>query len=298
MLGQYLVDVVRRQRRQLPHLRARRDRVQPAGRGVRGHRQGLRRRDPGRPTSTSRARGRVVEMLSEHTCQGWLEGYLLTGRHGLFSCYEAFIHLVDSMVNQHAKWLKTTREHRVAPADRLAQLPAHLARVAPGPQRLLPPGPRLHRPRREQEGRGGPGLPAAGHQHPAVDHAALPGQRALRERRGRRQAAVVRLAGRGGGRPALRPRARASGTGPPTTATTPTSCSACAGDVPTLEALAAVSLLREHLPDLRVRFVNVVDLMRLQDDTRAPARALATATSTPCSPPTGRWSSPTTATRG
>ena len=54
--------------------------------------------------------GRVVEMLSEHTCQGWLEGYLLTGRHGLFSCYEAFIHLVDSMVNQHAKWLKTTRE--------------------------------------------------------------------------------------------------------------------------------------------------------------------------------------------
>ena len=54
--------------------------------------------------------GRVVEMLSEHTCQGWLEGYLLTGRHGLFSCYEAFIHLVDSMLNQHAKWLKTTRE--------------------------------------------------------------------------------------------------------------------------------------------------------------------------------------------
>ena len=64
--------------------------------------------------------GRVVEILSEHTCQGWLEGYLLTGRHGLFSCYEAFIHLVDSMVNQHAKWLKTTRDDRVAPAHRLA----------------------------------------------------------------------------------------------------------------------------------------------------------------------------------
>jgi xylulose-5-phosphate/fructose-6-phosphate phosphoketolase len=55
-------------------------------------------------------RGRVMEILSEHTCQGWLEGYLLTGRHGLFSCYEAFVHIVDSMVNQHAKWLKTTRE--------------------------------------------------------------------------------------------------------------------------------------------------------------------------------------------
>ena len=157
--------------------------------------------------------GRVVEMLSEHTCQGWLEGYLLTGRHGIFSCYEAFIHLVDSMLNQHAKWLKTTREHRVAAADRLAELPAHLARVAPGPQRLLAPGPRLHRPRGQQEGRGGPGLPAAGHQHAAVDDAALPGQRALRQRRGGRQAAVVRLAGRRGGRPALRPRPRHLGLG-------------------------------------------------------------------------------------
>ena len=157
--------------------------------------------------------GRVVEMLSEHTCQGWLEGYLLTGRHGLFSCYEAFIHLVDSMVNQHAKWLKTTREHRVAPADRLAQLPAHLARLAPGPQRVLPPGPRLHRPRGQQEGRGRPGLPAAGHQHAAVDDAALPGEHALRQRRRGRQAAVVRLAGRRGGRPALRARAGHLGLG-------------------------------------------------------------------------------------
>ena len=67
-------------------------------------------RDPRRPTSTWRRDGRVMEVLSEHQCQGWLEGYLLTGRHGLFNCYEAFIHIVDSMFNQHAKWLKVTRD--------------------------------------------------------------------------------------------------------------------------------------------------------------------------------------------
>ncbi len=77
-----------------------------------------------------------MEVLSEHLCQGWLEGYLLTGRHGLFSCYEAFIHIIDSMFNQHAKWLKTTRAHRLAPADRLAELPAHQPCLAAGPQRL------------------------------------------------------------------------------------------------------------------------------------------------------------------
>ncbi len=109
--------------------------------------------------------GRVMEVLTEHLCQGWLEGYLLTGRHGLFSCYEAFIHIVDSMFNQHAKWLKVSRGDPVAAADRLAELPAHLARVAAGPQRLLAPGPRLHRPRGQQEGRDRARLPAAGRQH-------------------------------------------------------------------------------------------------------------------------------------
>ena len=69
--------------------------------------------------------GRVMEVLSEHLCQGWLEGYLLTGRHGLFNCYEAFIHIVDSMFNQHAKWLKVTRGHPLAAPDRVAELPAH-----------------------------------------------------------------------------------------------------------------------------------------------------------------------------
>ena len=86
--------------------------------------------------------GRVMEMLSEHMCQGWLEGYLLTGRHGLFSCYEAFIHIVDSMFNQHAKWLKTTRRHSLAAADCVAQLSADVARLAAGSQRLSAPGSR------------------------------------------------------------------------------------------------------------------------------------------------------------
>ena len=126
------------------------------------------------PTITSRPDGRVMEVLSEHLCQGWLEGYLLTGRHGLFNCYEAFIHIVDSMFNQHAKWLKVTREHRVAAADRVVQLPALLARLAPGPQRLLASGPRLHRPRHQQEGRGRARLPAAGRQLPAVGRRPLP----------------------------------------------------------------------------------------------------------------------------
>ena len=145
--------------------------------------------DRARATTTWPPDGRVMEVLSEHLCQGWLEGYLLTGRHGLFNCYEAFIHIVDSMFNQHAKWLKTTAAHPVAGADRVAELPAVLARVAPGPQRLLPPGPRIHRPRGQQEGRDRPGLPAAGRQHPAVGGRPLPAQPRLRQRHRRRQAA-------------------------------------------------------------------------------------------------------------
>ena len=133
--------------------------------------------------------GRVLDsMLSEHQCEGWLEGYLLTGRHGLFNCYEAFIHIVDSMFNQHAKWLKVTARAAVAADDRLAELPARLARLAAGPQRLHPPGPGLPRPRGQQEGRHRAGLPAAGRQLPAVGGRPLPAQPPLRQRRRRRQA--------------------------------------------------------------------------------------------------------------
>ncbi|GMA36297.1 hypothetical protein GCM10025876_25010 [Demequina litorisediminis] len=123
-----------------------------------------RREDDGAHTGPS---GRVIEMLSEHQCQGWLEGYLLTGRHGLFTSYEAFIHIVDSMFNQHAKWLKVSQEPAVAPSHRLAELLVVEPRVASGPQRLLSPGPRLHRPRGQQEGGGGARVPARRCQHSA-----------------------------------------------------------------------------------------------------------------------------------
>ena len=186
--------------------------------------------------------GRVMEVLTEHLCQGWLEGYLLTGRHGLFNCYEAFIHIVDSMFNQHAKWLKVTPRDPVAPADRVAELPADLARLAPGPQRLLPPGPGLHRPRRQQEGRGRPRLPAAGRQHAAVGRRPLPAQPPLRQRDRRRQAARARLPDDGRGDRALHARASASGSGRATTrASEPDVVLACAGDMPTLETLAAAA---------------------------------------------------------
>ena len=109
MLGACLRDVVTREPRQLQDHGARRDGVEPALGGVRGDRPRL-----GRATLDGDDHlapdGRVMEVLSEHLCQGWLEGYLLTGRHGLFNCYEAFIHIIDAMFNQHAKWLKVTRE--------------------------------------------------------------------------------------------------------------------------------------------------------------------------------------------
>ena len=215
--------------------------------------------------------GRVVEMLSEHTCQGWLEGYLLTGRHGLFSCYEAFIHLVDSMLNQHAKWLKTTRELEWRPPiaslnylltshvwrqdhngfshqdpgfiDHVVNKKAEVVRV------YLPPDTNtlLSTMQHCLASTHYVNVVVAGKQ-PSFDW--LDAEEAdLHCARG---LGIWDWASHGGDDPDV--------------------VIACAGDVPTLEALAAASLLREHLPDLQVRFVNVVDLMRLQDDTRAPAR--------------------------
>ena len=132
--------------------------------------------------------GGVMEMLSEHQCEGWLEGYLLTGRHGLFNSYEAFIRIVDSMFTQHAKWLKMCRDLPWRRSDRLAELPADLPRLAAGSQRLHAPGPRLHRPRHQQEVRDRARLPPAGRQLPAVGHGSLPAQPELRQCRGLRQA--------------------------------------------------------------------------------------------------------------
>jgi xylulose-5-phosphate/fructose-6-phosphate phosphoketolase len=133
--------------------------------------------------------GRVLEVLSEHLCQGWLEGYLLTGRHGLFPCYEAFIHIIDSMFNQHAKWLKVTRH--------IAELPAHVPRLAPGPQWFQPPGPRLHRPCRQQKGRYHPRLSATRRQHVVVGDRSLPAEPALHQRDCGGQTAGVAVAGHG-----------------------------------------------------------------------------------------------------
>ena len=113
--------------------------------------------------------GRVLDlMLSEHQCEGWLEGYLLTGRHGLFNSYEAFIRIVDSMFSQHAKWLKVTLGTAVAPEDRIAELSAGFARLAAGSQRLHAPGPGIPRSRDQQEGRYRARLSAARCQLPAV----------------------------------------------------------------------------------------------------------------------------------
>ncbi|HSF48704.1 MAG TPA: phosphoketolase family protein, partial [Burkholderiales bacterium] len=208
--------------------------------------------------------GRVMEILSEHTCQGWLEGYLLTGRHGLFSCYEAFIHIVDSMFNQHAKWLKVSREipWRRPVASLNILLTSHVWR-------------------RDHNG--------FSHQDPGfIDHVVNKKADSIRvylppdantllcvadECLGSRDRVNVIVAGKNDQPQWLDIEAAighcASGIGIWEWASSdqgfePDVVLACAGDVPTLETLAAVTLLREHLPSLRIRVVNVVDLMRLQ----------------------------------
>ena len=273
MLGAFLRDVIARQRRhELPDLRPDETASNRLGAVYEATDKAWDGRDRCRSTSTSARDGRVMEILSEHTCQGWLEGYLLTGRHGLFSCYEAFIHIVDSMFNQHAKWLKTTREHPVAAADRLAQLPADLARVAPGPQRLLAtrtpassttsstrrprssgstcrrtPTPCCRRRDHCLRSRDYVNVIVAGKQ-PALDWLDME-QAILHCTRG---VGIWEWAStRRGGDARRRDRPA------------PATCRRWRRWPPS-------SILREHLPELKVRFVNVVDLMRLQDDREHP----------------------------
>ena len=143
---------------------------------------------------------------------GW-KAICLTGRHGFFSCYEAFIHIVDSMFNQHAKWLKVYTRHSVAPPDRVAQLPLDVPRVAAGSQRLQPSGSRLHRSRREQEGRHRPCLPSTRRQHAPLGGRSLPAQQQLCQRHRRGQTAGTAVAGHGRSRSALRGRSRRLGMG-------------------------------------------------------------------------------------
>ncbi|MCX2929637.1 phosphoketolase family protein [Mycobacterium sp. CVI_P3] len=215
--------------------------------------------------------GRVMEMLSEHQCQGWLEGYLLTGRHGLFNCYEAFIHIIDSMFNQHAKWLKVTNHipWRRPTASLNYLLSSHVWRQDHNGFSHQDPGFIDHVVNKRAEVVRVYLPPDANTLLSTYDHC-------LRSR----QYVNVVVAGK---QPhpnfltmeqAIAHCTRGLGiwewAGNETVGDDPDVVIAAAGDVPTLEALAAVDLLRRHLPDLRVRFVNVVDLMRLQDDTEHP----------------------------
>jgi xylulose-5-phosphate/fructose-6-phosphate phosphoketolase len=214
--------------------------------------------------------GRVVEVLSEHLCQGWLEGYLLTGRHGFFNCYEAFIHIVDSMFNQHAKWLKVTRDipwRRPLPSlnyllsshvwrqdhngfshqdpgfiDHVVNKKAEVIRVylPPDANTLLSVADHCLRSRHYVN------VIVAGKQ-PALNYLSM-------------DDAIVHCT-RGLG---IWDWASSDDQGETDVVL------ACAGDVPTLETLAAASILAERIPDLKVRVVNVVDLMRLQPESEHP----------------------------
>ncbi len=210
-----------------------------------------------------------MEILSEHTCQGWLEGYLLTGRHGLFSCYEAFVHIVDSMVNQHTKWLKVARElpwrRPIASLNYL--LTSHVWRQDHNGFSHQDPG-FIDHVLNKSPGR--TGLSAAGRQHPAVGGRPLPAQPRLHQRRRRRQAALLRLAGHGGGRARTAPAAPGSGSGRATTAAIPTWSWPAPATCPPWRCWPPPTCCSRHLPKLRVRVVNVVDLIRLPPPTEHP----------------------------
>ncbi len=214
------------------------------------------------------ADGRVMEILSEHLCEGWLEGYLLTGRHGVFSCYEAFIHIIDSMLNQHAKWLKVTRgiPWRKPIASLNYLLSSHVWRQDHNGFSHQDPGFLDHVANKKSEVVRIYLPPDANCLLSVADHC-------LRSRHyinlivaGKQPAwqwldidAAVAHCSIGAGIWAW-----ASDDGEPDVVM------ACAGDVPTHEALAAVTLLREEVPDIRIRFVNVVDLMALQPPSEHP----------------------------
>jgi len=216
------------------------------------------------------ADGRVMEVLSEHLCEGWLEGYLLTGRHGLFDCYEAFIHIIDSMFNQHAKWLKVTRtiawRRPIASLNYL--LSSHVWRQDHNGFSHQDPGFIDHVINKKAEVIRVYLAPDANCLLSVADHCL----------RSRNYVNVI-VAGK---QPALNYLSMEDaiahctrGLGIWDWASTdadrdPDVVLACAGDVPTLETLAAADLIRQHLPQLAVRVVNVVDLMRVQPPTEHP----------------------------
>jgi xylulose-5-phosphate/fructose-6-phosphate phosphoketolase len=214
--------------------------------------------------------GRVMEVLSEHICQGWLEGYLLTGRHGFFSCYEAFIHIVDSMFNQHAKWLKVSREipwrRPIASLNYL--LTSHVWQQDHNGFSHQDPGFIDHVVNKKADIVRVYLPPDANTLLSVADHCL----------RSRNYVNVI-VAGK---QPALQWLAMDAAIEHCTVGIgiwgwasndqngEPDVVMGCAGDVPTLETLAAVDLLRRHFPDLRIRVVNVVDLMTLQPSSEHP----------------------------
>jgi xylulose-5-phosphate/fructose-6-phosphate phosphoketolase len=214
--------------------------------------------------------GRVMEVLSEHMCQGWLEGYLLTGRHGLFSCYEAFIHIIDSMFNQHAKWLKVTRKipwrRPIASLNYL--LTSHVWRQDHNGFSHQDPGFIDHVVNKKADIVRVYLPPDANTLLSVADHCL----------RSRNYVNVI-VAGK---QPALQYLDMRSaiehctaGLGIWEWASSdkgvePDVVMACAGDIPTLETLAAVDLLRHNFPDIKIRVVNVIDLMTLQTSSEHP----------------------------
>jgi len=223
--------------------------------------------------------GRVMEVLSEHLCQGWLEGYLLTGRHGLFNCYEAFVHIVDSMLNQHAKWLSSSSHliwrRPIASLNYL--LTSHVWRQDHNGASHQDPGFIDHVANKEPEVVRVYLPPDANTLLSIADHCL----------RSRHYVNVI-VAGK---QPALTYldmddaiahctrglgiwewASNAVGAAGPATSNSgePDVVLACAGDIPTLETLAAADILRRELPDLRVRVINVVDIMRLQPESEHP----------------------------
>lgn len=214
--------------------------------------------------------GRVMEILSEHTCQGWLEGYLLTGRHGIFSCYEAFIHLVDSMFNQHAKWLKTTRHipWRRSIASLNYLLTSHVWRQDHNGFSHQDPGFIDHVINKKADVIRVYLPPDANTLLSVTDHCL----------RSRHYVNVI-VAGK---QPALQYLSMDAAIKHCTKGISiwewasndhgsePDVVLACAGDIPTLETLAAADILRQHFPNLKVRVINVVDLMTLQPESEHP----------------------------
>ncbi|GAA1336225.1 phosphoketolase family protein [Arthrobacter roseus] len=215
--------------------------------------------------------GRVMEVLSEHLCQGWLEGYLLTGRHGVFNCYEAFVHIVDSMFNQHAKWLKVHQDlpWRQPIASLNYMLSSHVWQQDHNGFSHQDPGFIDHVVNKKADVIR-VYLPPDANTMVAVTEHCLQTRDTVNVIVTGKQPTLTWL----GPEEARLHFARGIGTwdfaGNETEGEEPDVVLGCAGDVPTLEVVAAAGLLREHLPQLKVRVVNVLDLMRLQDAEEHP----------------------------